>query len=99
MVPYTQQEHTQDKELAFQAQQLHMMNRRKTNLEIIQILTNYLIEYPDIRFTQALYNLGIATHSIEHIKECDTCDATPNYRDIFYEEPEKTLAKITFKVK
>lgn len=46
-----------------------MENRLKYNEMIIGYILDYIRAYPDMRFGQALYNLGIATHSIELNRE------------------------------
>ena len=57
--------------------------RQKANIELLAELTNYLKEYPDIRFIQALWGLGIINSNNEGLVE-----------DRFYEEPDITLNKL-----
>lgn len=66
------------------------MNRYKNNLIILNILREYLENNPDIRFIQALWNLGIIDRdSIWNIGEIN------NPIDRFYEEPDETLKRIS----
>ena len=44
-------------------------NRRLYNRAILKILSNYVEEYPDIRFGQMLFNLDIKPHFDEESKE------------------------------
>ena len=64
--------------------------RYKNNLIILNILREYLENNPDIRFIQALWNLGIIDRdSIWNIGEIN------NPIDRFYEEPDETLKRIS----
>ena len=54
------------------------MSRLNDNVEVLNILVDYLKQNPDIRFFQALYNVGIM----------DSKNV-----DRFYEEPSETLKK------
>lgn len=59
----------------YDKRQEELENKRKeyprlvANEAILELLTHYVRTYPDIRFGQALYNLGIATHTIELTRE------------------------------
>ena len=57
------------------------MIRQMDNILIMQILESYLRENPDMRFNQALYNLGIITMD----------------NDSYSDEPGEVLARITNK--
>lgn len=70
------------------------MTRLEANRIIIEILNDYVQSNPDIRFGQALYNLGIATHKIEVAPEYNETNKGYYYRDIFFEESETTLNKL-----
>lgn len=84
------------------------MERFEANMNIIHMLTDYVRAYPDMRFGQILYNMGIATHrneteltekGIEALEdEDDDMQKGIHYitrqRDIFYEESEDTLNKL-----
>lgn len=64
--------------------------RLTDNEHLVDILLSYLRAYSDMRFGQALYNLGFATH---------LCSTTPGSEvqrctDIFFEEPAITLKRI-----
>ena len=63
------------------------MNRLKANSEILDVLTKYLNDNPEIRFGQALYNLRIIDNAI-------TDNGIYINRSIIREEPEETLRKI-----
>ena len=57
--------------------------RQETNRKILELLSNEIEKYPDIRFIQALWALDIINMNDDRVIE-----------DRFYEEPEKTLEKI-----
>jgi hypothetical protein len=52
--------------------------RLANNLQVLRILEAYLRTYPDIRFSQALYNLDIVRSE----------------RSDFYTEPSETLRRV-----
>jgi hypothetical protein len=60
------------------------------NALIMERLGKYLADNPDIRFCQALYNLGININ-----------DHNPPSMpvDNFYEEPDKTLSRVEERIK
>lgn len=62
------------------------MTRQEANNKILNTLKVYLDKYPDIRFIQALWNLGLI----------DRNDST-YIVDRFYEEPEITLKRCCLK--
>ena len=59
-------------------EQIHM-SRLNDNIEVLNIIVDYMKQNPDIRFFQALYNL-----SIMDSKNIDR----------FYEEPSETLTRM-----
>lgn len=63
-------------------------NRQKANIEILQMLGEAVMKYPDLRFGQILVNLGI----IEY--ERNTYDETLITKDPFYEESVVTLNRM-----
>lgn len=65
-----------------------MRNRRTLNLEIINKLTEYLIYNPDMRFGQALRNLGIIQDKINNETHHN------EWVNGFNEEPEEMLERI-----
>ena len=65
-----------------------MLNKNKE--EIIDRLTKYLNDYPELRFCQALYNLGIV-ENIE-IKELGT--TTLYSKDHFYDEDSLVIKRM-----
>ena len=60
--------------------------RQKANLQILNKLHDYFLEFPDIRFGQALANLNII--------EYDRTKLTPEVIDPFFEESVDTLEKV-----
>jgi len=44
-------------------------NRQVYNRAILKLLSNYVEKYPDIRFGQMLYNLGVNPHFDEESRE------------------------------
>lgn len=63
------------------------MKRQKANFEIIQILSQYLMDNPDIRFGQALINLDFLVQVPDSFP--------PKYFSPFHEEPVQLLHRIT----
>lgn len=86
------------------------VSRLEANREILDLIEDYITQYPDQRFGQVLYNLGIATHAqesdpatIPKIQKFiegpyNEDEVTPPkqtlYRDIFFEESTETLKKL-----
>lgn len=64
------------------------MNRKASNLEIMDRLSEYFSKYPDMRFGQALLNLGIV-----EIFECPNTDKL-YWKNAFYEESKEILKRI-----
>ena len=60
--------------------------RQSSNLQILNKLHDYFLEFPDIRFGQALANLNII--------EYDKSKLTPEVIDPFFEESVDTLEKV-----
>lgn len=66
------------------------MTRQEGNERLLELLREYLINNPDIRFIQALWNLRIIDRDpIWNPGEIS------NPIDRFYEEPEETLKRIS----
>ena len=65
------------------------MSRLESNKKILDILTAYIHQNPDIRFCQALCNLGLPNITI--VKQ-DEDGIT--YEDKYYEEPDRTLETV-----
>ena len=57
------------------------MTRQEANKEILRKLEETINKFPDLRFTQILWGFGI--------------EAYYSGKDIFHEEPQKTLKRIT----
>jgi uncharacterized membrane protein YkoI len=57
------------------------MTRQEANKEILRRLEEIINKSPDLRFTQILWACGIEVYS--------------SGKDIFHEEPQKTLKRIT----
>lgn len=66
------------------------MNRKEENEKLLKILKDYLEANPDIRFIQALWNLGIIDRQVIDASGFETSFIV----DRFYEEPDKTLERI-----
>ena len=54
------------------------LDRKRYNNALLVILTDYLTKYPDIRFNQALLNLGLVVTN----------------KDDYYTEPDKVLIRV-----
>lgn len=61
-------------------------NRQEANLQIVNMLRDYFLSFPDSRFGQALSNLNII--------EYDRTKLTPEVIDPFFEESVDTLEKV-----
>ena len=61
-----------------------MINRQKYNLAVLSKLQEFLQKHPDFRFIQALWALDIVDR-----------DENNTIIDRFYEEPNKTLEKVS----
>lgn len=79
------------------------LTRLQANRKIMGILSSYIETYPDMRFGQVLYNLGVATHKVNSITETKVpiSDENPEgistrvqYRDIFFIESEDILKQM-----
>lgn len=66
------------------------MDRLKYNKKILEILEEYLVSNPEIRFIQALWNLKIIDNEIIEGNGHDIIVPI----DRFYEEPNETLDRI-----
>lgn len=66
------------------------MTRQQANKEILLILSRYLEAYPDLRFGQALSNLGLATH----VGLYDVSHNERSYHDIFFTESSQILRSL-----
>ena len=66
------------------------MNRKEDNKKLLEILEKYLEANPDIRFIQALWNLGIIDREVIDDSAHEILVPT----DRFYEEPNDTLRRI-----
>lgn len=74
------------------------LTRETANLKILGVLLNYFVENPDVRFTQALFNLGINefTSETEQAIVDPIYYGQPEYKlmDKYNEESVKTLEKL-----
>ena len=62
--------------------------RQNANVEILQMVGDAVMKYPDLRFGQILVNLGIIKY------ERNTYDETLITKDPFYEESVVTLNRM-----
>ena len=63
---------------------------KDTHKEIIKLISDYLEEYPECRFTQALYNLRInGFYSVDNPEESNFL-----FRDNYNDSDEDVLNKI-----
>lgn len=67
------------------------MSRLKYNLEILKILEEYIVNNPDIRFGQALYNLNI-TRTLQSVGMNQ--DDPTQWCSEFYTESKDTLERL-----
>lgn len=79
----------------YDERQLNLEESRKkyprlvANEAILEHILSYARAYPDLRFGQILYNIGVATH-----RRSDLTDGSTQMQDIFYEESTDTLKKL-----
>lgn len=64
-----------------------MNKRQESNFEILDILFEAAMEYPDMRFGQLLVNLNIIEIELGS-------DLLANVRDPFYNEPNDILERV-----
>ena len=64
-------------------------NRQKANLQLLEILREQILKYPDQRFGQILINTEIVEMQYDYLNE------HPIVKDPFYEESVDTLERIT----
>ena len=64
------------------------MSRLKNNLEILKKLEQYIRKYPDMRFGQALENLGLVKYHIDMKNE------TNYWESEFYTESSELLKRL-----
>lgn len=67
------------------------MNRKEENEKLLKVLADYLENNPDIRFIQALWALDIIDREVADSSGFETSFIV----DRFYEEPDKTLERIS----
>lgn len=65
------------------------MTRQEANFKIITLLTDYIYRNPDVRFTQALFNLGI-----NEFKDNKFESNTLEVEDKYNEESVETLKTV-----
>lgn len=74
------------------------MSRQEANIEIVNLILDAVSQFPDQRFGQILYNIGVATHRKVLSPIFNNSDTNPifdiSYLDIFFEESVDTLERI-----
>lgn len=78
------------------------MTRLEANLALIKILTEFVKDYPDIRFAQALRSIGVfeTTGAVSHDKmKGHLGEVQVFYSNEFYTESEETLKKVKERLK
>lgn len=69
------------------------MTREEANFKIVTLIANYCYKNPEIRFTQALFNLGINEFEKPHYIFGDGTKKN-NLKDKYNEESTETLKKL-----
>jgi hypothetical protein len=67
---------------------IFLEGRKEANLFLLRILESYMTEYPDLRFSQAVYNLRIVKENPE------TNNLPPKIENTYMEEPVITLKRV-----
>lgn len=85
---------------AYSRDEVVVKTRQEYNREIVEIISNYIEINSDVRFNQALFNLGVNEFSEEtleriHFKE----DYKRTLRDKYQEESSKTLLQLILQSK
>lgn len=70
---------------------MQTLSRQEANRKLVAIISAIVELYPDQRFGQILYGIGVATHRESY----DNPDKNMYYKDIFFEESESMLKRIT----
>ena len=65
---------------------------KEEHSEIIKLLSGFLDKYPDQRFTQALFSLGI--NEFEEINHEAAHEFHPQLRDVYNDPDEIVLARV-----
>jgi len=68
------------------------MTRQEANIKICKILKDYCEQNPDVRFTQALFNLGI--NEFKTMLDLDSTIDRTCLKDKYDEESEVTLKNL-----
>lgn len=66
---------------------IETMTRKEANMLLLEILKDYLTQNTDIRFGQALINLGLVRQEIDD-------SIIPITIDPYNEEPQETLLRV-----
>jgi len=69
------------------------ITRQHANFEILEYLSAYFTAYPNMRFGQALSNLGIATHKLVYANPSAN-EEKDYFKDVFFEESAATLSHL-----
>lgn len=64
------------------------MTRKEANLQILARITKYINQYPDMRFGQALRNLGVI------VDVSDPIGGEPKWMNHFMEEPTSMIKRM-----
>jgi len=70
------------------------MNRQDSNRKILEILSKYIEDAPDIRFHQALVNINITVQDPEFDSKTGRPTGRMISRDQYNEEPKETLKRM-----
>lgn len=68
------------------------MTRQENNFKILVKLHKYFTKYPDQRFIQGLFNVGI-------VEQIDSYDIKFGFKDSYAEEPKITLERVKKQLK
>jgi len=63
------------------------MTRQEENFKILIKLQEYFTKYPEQRFIQGLFNVGV-------VEQIDNYDIKFGFKDSYAEEPEVTLERV-----
>ena len=70
--------------------EIEISKRQESNRVLVQLITDMVEKYPDLRFHQILHSLDIVIP-----RENMTGDHEDGMQDLFYEESVKTLDRVS----
>jgi hypothetical protein len=70
------------------------MTRMEANLKLIEILTRLTYQYPDLRFSQMLFNFGFVKDASKDVMTATGPETTRCWADEYYIESSELVKRI-----